>query len=142
MNRIKKIDDDVSVSSFVRPDELQALANEFRTIINNRPDAEEPGQASSGEFEAAARKAGLDYVHIPVVPGQISDEQVASFAKVLAEKPGPKLAFCRSGMRSASLWALSKAGSAPPDEILGAAKSGGYDLSALTPRLVAKAPHG
>ena len=135
MSRTKKITDDVSVCSFVTPEELPALAGEFGTIINNRPDAEEAGQASSAELEAAARKADLDYVHIPVVPGQINDEQVARFAKVLAEKPGSKLAFCKSGTRAASLWALSQAGSRDADDILAAARAAGYDLSALKPRL-------
>ena len=139
MSRIRKIAEDVSVSSFLRPEDLRALPKEFGTVINNRPDAEEPGQPSSAEIEAAARSAGLDYVHIPVVPGQIRDEQIAAFARVLAEKPGAKLAFCRSGMRYASLWALSKAGSSEPEEILAAAKSAGYDLTALKPRLDSKA---
>lgn len=135
MSKTRKLTDDFSVSPFVSPDELPALAGEFATIINNRPDGEEPGQASSADFEAAARKAGIEYLHIPVIPGQIGDEQVARFAKALADKPGPKLAFCRTGTRSASLWALSQAGRRSPDEILAAARDAGYDLSALNPRL-------
>lgn len=135
MSRAKKLTDDISVCSFVTPEELPELAREFRTIINARPDAEEPGQASSAELEAAAREAGLEYVHIPVVPGQIKDEQVARFAKALADTPGAKLAFCRSGMRAASLWALSQAGTRSADDIVAAAKEAGFDLSALKPRL-------
>jgi uncharacterized protein (TIGR01244 family) len=135
MNRTKKITKDVSVSTFLTPEELPALANEFRTIINNRPDGEEPGQATSAELESAARKLGVDYVHIPVVPGQISDEQVAAFAKALAEKPGAKLAFCRSGTRSATLWALSQAGARTATDILAATAGAGYDLRSLAPRL-------
>ena len=110
MTTTRKIADDLSVCSFVSPDELPALAGQFGTIINNRPDSEEPGQATSAELEAAARKLGLDYVHIPVVPGQMTDEQVAAFARAVSERPGAKLAFCRTGNRSASLWALSQAG--------------------------------
>lgn len=135
MTRTKRIADDLSLCSFVTPEELPALAGQFGTIINNRPDAEEAGQPSSSEIEAAARKLGLDYVHIPVVPGQIDDEQVARFANALSEKPGPKLAFCRSGQRAASLWALSQAGTRSADEIIDAAKSAGYDICALRPRL-------
>lgn len=139
MSRTKKIADDLSVCSFVTPEELPALAREFGTIINDRPDAEEPGQPSSAELEAAAREAGVDYVHIPVVPGQIDDEQVERFARALAGKPGMKLAFCRTGQRAASLWALSQAGSRTTEEILAAARTAGYDLSALKTRLEAKA---
>ena len=135
MTRTRKIADDLSVCSFVSPDELPALASHFGTIINNRPDSEEPGQATSAEIEATARKLGLDYVHIPVVPGQMTDEQVAAFASALAERPGAKLAFCRTGNRSASLWALSQAGKRSAADILAAAAGAGYDLKALEPRL-------
>jgi uncharacterized protein (TIGR01244 family) len=138
VSKTKKLADDLSVCSMVTPDELPALAREFRTIINNRPDFEEPGQPSSAKLEAAARKAGLEYVHIPVVPGQIADEHVARFAKALADEPGAKLAFCRSGQRAASLWALALAGTREADDIIAAAATAGYDLSVLRPRLQAK----
>ena len=138
MTRTKKLADNVSVCTFVSPGELPALAREFKTIINNRPDGEEQGQATSAQLEEAARKAGLDYVHIPVIPGQIGDDQVARFAEALAARPGHTLAFCRTGTRSASLWALSQAGTKGSDEILEAAKDAGYDLTALKPRLDTK----
>ena len=138
MSKTKKLADDLSVCSMVTPDELPALAREFRTIINNRPDFEEPGQPSSAELEAVARNAGMEYVHIPVVPGQIGDDHVARFAKALADRPGTKLAFCRSGQRAASLWALAQAGTRGTDDILAAAAAAGYDLSALRRRLEAK----
>lgn len=135
MTRTRKIADDLSVCSFVSPDELPALAKQFGTIINNRPDSEEPGQPTSAELEAAARKLGLDYVHIPIVPGQMTDEKVAAFARAVSERPGAKLAFCRTGTRSASLWALSQAGKRSAADILAAAADAGYDLKALEPRL-------
>lgn len=139
MSKTKKLTDDLSVCSFVRPEELPALAGTFGTLINNRPDAEEPGQPSSAEIEAAARKLGMGYVHIPVVPGQISDAQVRAFARALEEIPGSKLAFCRTGTRSTTLWALSSAGKKGTDQILSAAQQAGYDLSALKPRIEEKA---
>jgi sulfide:quinone oxidoreductase len=139
MTEPKPLDETVSVCSFVTPADLIDLAARFRTIVNNRPDAEEPGQAGSAEIEQAARKLGLDYVHIPVVPGQITDEQVAAFARALADKPGPVLAFCRSGARSASLWALSRAGEHGAEDVLEAAARAGFDLQALKPRLAARA---
>lgn len=135
MTSTRKLTDDLSVCAFVKPEEIAGLARDFRTIINNRPDCEEPGQASSAELEAAARRAGLDYVHLPVVPGQITDEQVAAFDRALANAPGPVLAFCRTGTRSASLWALSQSGQRETDAILAAAAAAGYDLQALRPRI-------
>src|SRR5690606_18345172 len=92
----KPLAQDLSVSSFVSPADLPRLAGRFRTIVNARPDHEEPGQPSSAEIEAAARRLGLEYVHIPVVSGRITDEQVAAFAKALNQKPGPVLGYCKS----------------------------------------------
>lgn len=135
MSNAKKLSDELSVCSFVTPAELPQFAHQFRTIINNRPDAEEPGQPTSADIEVAARELGLQYVHIPVIPGQITDEQIHAFARALGDKPGPALAFCKSGTRAASLWALSQAGSQDTDRILRTAAAAGFDLQALEPRL-------
>jgi sulfide:quinone oxidoreductase len=131
--------DDISVSAFVPPKKLPELAPKFRTIINNRPDNEEPGQPSSAEIEAEARRLGIDYIHIPVTPGQIDDEKIAAFGSAISTKNGPVLAFCRSGQRSVTLWALSQAGKRSVDQILRAATDAGYDLSALRAKLQEKA---
>lgn len=139
MTTTKPLADEISVCSFVSPADLPLLAKNFRTIVNARPDAEETGQPSSAEIQAAAGRLGLEYVHIPVVPGQITDEQVAAFAKALSEKPGPVLAYCKTGTRAASLWALSRAGEHGTEQVLAAAAGAGFDLQALKPRLEAKA---
>jgi uncharacterized protein (TIGR01244 family) len=135
----KRLTDDIAVCAFVPPERLAELAPRFRTVINTRPDAEQPGQPSSAEIETEARRLGLDYVHIPVVPGQISEAQVAQFNKTLRTGKGPVLAFCRTGTRAVTLWALGQVGAWSPDEILRAAAAAGYDLSALKPRLEEKA---
>lgn len=139
MTDTKRLSDQLAVCAFVPPDALAQLAPKFRTIINNRPDGEEPGQPSSIEIEREARRLGLDYVHIPVVPGEIKDEQAAAFGRALTERKGPVLAFCKSGRRAVTLWALSQAGKRGPDEILAAAQMAGFDLSALKSKLQQKA---
>ena len=48
--------------------------------------------------------AGLQYRHLPVDGGWQSPEQIAEFARLLAELPTPVLAFCRSGARSTRLY--------------------------------------
>jgi len=138
MNEPRRLTEDIAVCAFVPPDKLAALAPRFRTIINNRPDSEEPGQPSSAEIEAEARRLGIEYVHIPVVPGQITDEQVTAFGNAISGK-GPVLAFCRSGQRAATLWALSQAGKRGVDHILKAVAAAGYDLSTLRPKLEERA---
>lgn len=49
----------------------------------------------------------------------------------MAAMPGPVLAYCRSGTRSATIWALSQSGLQTRDEILTAAARAGYDLRGI-----------
>ena len=131
---IKRLTDTLSVAPQISEADLATLAAQgFRSVINNRPDGEEAGQPGSVALAQAASQAGLEYRHIPVVPGQLQDAQVAAFSAALAEMPAPTLAFCRTGTRSTMLWALQAKGSA--DAILATAGKAGYDLSALRPRL-------
>lgn len=87
----------------------QVIKNGYKSIINNRPDGEGGNsQPLSVDIEAAAKKAGLLYVYLPVVSGQVTIEQVQEMAKLLEKLPRPILAFCRSGARSTSLYMMAK----------------------------------
>jgi sulfide:quinone oxidoreductase len=80
----------LSVSSQLTPPDLTAAADQgIRSIINNRPDGEASDQPTSAEIEAAAAALGLGYRHIPVVPGQIHDKDIANFSTALAELEAP-----------------------------------------------------
>lgn len=137
--QLRRLSDKVFVSPQVFPDELRSLQGRVGLLINNRPDGEEAGQPSSAQIERAAEDSGLDYRHIPVVPGAITDEQVREFESAVSSADGPVLAYCRTGMRAASLWALSNAASSSPDAVLGTARDAGYDLSSLSDRIRATA---
>jgi sulfide:quinone oxidoreductase len=129
-----------AVTGQLRPEDLPGIAAQgFRAIVNNRPDGEEPGQPSSRDLANEAHRLGLSYEDLPVQPGQISDERASALAQTLEVLPGPVLAFCRSGRRSAALWALAEARHGDPDSILTASRTAGYDLEALRPRLEALA---
>lgn len=134
---IRKIDDGVSVGPQITPDEVADLkAAGFASIIVNRPDGEASDQPDFAETATAAREHGMVARHIPVVSGSgPTDEHVAAFRTALAELPGPVYAHCRSGTRSATLWALSQAGDRPAGVIVEMAGRAGYDLSGLLPRL-------
>jgi len=115
-------------------DLAEVAAAGVKTIVNNRPDGEEPGQPAGAEIEAAARAAGLAYRHIPVAGG-ISPAQVDAMAEALVA--GPALAFCRSGTRSTFLWALARAKQgADGASLLRAAAEAGYDLNPIRPYLI------
>jgi uncharacterized protein (TIGR01244 family) len=98
---------DVCVAPQLTPAAMaEARAAGFRSVINNRPDFEfEPDQPTNASIEAAARAAGLEYRFLPVDGGHQTPEQIAAFARMLDELPRPILAFCRSGARSARLFA-------------------------------------
>jgi uncharacterized protein (TIGR01244 family) len=93
------------------------------------------GQPSGAEIEAAARAAGLDYAHIPIANG-FSDEQVAAMGEALANAEGNLLIYCKSGTRSAFLWALARARQgADAEELTFRAAQAGYDLRPILPWL-------
>jgi len=79
----------------------------FTTIVNNRPDGEDPNQLGSAAEEAAAHAAGLDYVHIPVTSTGMTEEDARLLKETIERAPGPVIAHCRSGARSFYLWVLS-----------------------------------
>lgn len=131
MADFRRVTDDLSVAPQISVADVRAAAEQgFKTLINNRPDGEDPAQPSSHEIEAAAREAGLAYFHIPVRGGP-TPEQVETTGKVMADAARPVLAFCRSGTRSIVTWSLSQAqsGARGRDELISLGRSAGYDLS-------------
>ena len=110
----------------------EAAAQGVTLIINNRPEHESDDQTPGAEIEAAARKAGMDYVAIPVTHSGFSEAQVTAMAEALAGAQGPVLAYCRSGTRSTLLWALAESSKGADAGTLSAQASGaGYDLTPI-----------
>ena len=129
---LKRINDDVSVAPQISPDDMPAIkAAGFATIINNRPDGESPDQPTSATMQAAAEAAGLTYHYIPLGREGVSPEMIDEERDVLEGSDGPVLAFCRSGTRSTTLWALTQAGKMPAQEIVAQAAHAGYEMSHL-----------
>ncbi len=136
---VKRINDHVSVSPQISPDDLPAIkAAGFVAVINNRPDGESADQPSSATMEAAAKAAGLDYHYIPLGRDGVSAQMVEDTKAVLEGSNGPVFCYCRSGTRSTTLWALSQAGKLPAQEIVDAAQHAGYDMSHLLGHLSQK----
>lgn len=77
----------------------------FKSVICNRPDNEDPGQPGHAEIQAAVEAAGLEFRWVPVISGQMTPDNVADQAAALDELPEPVFAYCRSGTRSANLYA-------------------------------------
>ena len=136
MQQPAKLTSNLSVSPQLTEEDLvEAAAAGFTSIINNRPDGEAPDQPRSEDLAATAKRLGLAYRHIPVVPGQFSADQIEAFKTVLTETDGPTLAFCRTGTRSTTLWALASARHLAPDAILATTSAAGYNLEQLRSQL-------
>lgn len=105
---LQQVAADFAVRPQITPSEVAGIAAAgFKGIVNARPDGEAPDQPPSKDIEAEAKRHGLAYCHIPVVPGAMSKEQARAFAKALAAAGGPVLGFCRTGTRAANLWKLA-----------------------------------
>jgi uncharacterized protein (TIGR01244 family) len=135
MTDFRRVTDDLSVSPQIAVADIAAAAAQgFRLVINNRPDGEEPGQPTSAQMEAAAKAAGLDYAYVPVRGGP-TREQAEQVHKLMAQAPGPVLAYCRSGTRSIVTWSLGELAFAgrPRDELVSLGAQAGYDLAPVLP---------
>ncbi len=132
----KPISDRLSVAGQIRPEDIPEIAKAgYRAIICNRPDGEAPDQPTFEEIETAAEDRGLEARYMPVVSGRVRDEDAEAFGTALKELPGPILAYCRSGTRSATLWSLAEAESRPVTDILAKTKRAGFDMSGVVRRI-------
>ncbi|MEZ5938277.1 MAG: TIGR01244 family sulfur transferase [Hyphomonadaceae bacterium] len=130
---VRKVTEKFAVSPQIAPQDFDALKDQgFRYVINNRPDGEDASQMSSAEAESAARKAGLTYIYAPF-QGAPTPEAVREVEAALSQSPGPVLAYCRSGTRSITAWAImtAKTRQEPPEKVIEIAAEAGYDLRAL-----------
>lgn len=137
--KFKQLSPDLAVSQQIQLEDISVLAQDgFRSIICNRPDGEGPDQPAFSEVEQEADRFGIEARYLPAAPDNVTDTHVAAFKLLMAELPKPVLGYCRTGRRSTSMWALSRAGEEAPSKLLEAASQAGYDLGALAPRLEEK----
>ncbi len=130
----------LSVAGQILPDQLPLLKEAgFRAIICNRPDGEANDQPLFAEIARVAQANGIEAHYLPAESGKVSDEQGVAFGQLLATLPKPILAYCRTGMRSTTMWALSQAGQQPLPQIVAAAKLAGFDMKGVVRRI---ANHG
>ena len=133
---IKKLTPEISVAPQIDPVDMKAIKDQgFRAIICNRPDGEGADQPTFKEIEAAASKHGLDAAYLPIVAGKVGDDDADCFADLMTELPGPVLAYCRTGTRSATLWSLTQAKTSSVAQILSATKAAGYDMAGVVRRI-------
>jgi uncharacterized protein (TIGR01244 family) len=143
MSEFKRVTPDFSVAGQLEPGDIaRAAAEGYKIIVINRPEGEDPGQPKVADIKAAAEAAGLEFKAIPFTGLPPAPAIVAETAAMLDEAKGPVLAYCRTGKRSITAWAMAEAlaGNRRPDEILALADKAGYDLSGARGALETLAP--
>lgn len=113
--------------------ELRRLG--FRSVLNARPDQEEIDQPSALVLEAAAEKAGLDYIHVPITPETVSTLSPRAAKLIIESLRPPVMAFCKTGARAAAIWSVAHAHEKSSDELIENAHRVGADIERLKPLL-------
>jgi len=123
----------LSVTGRLERADIDALAQAgVRTIVNNRPDGEDPGQLPAAEARQLAEAHGIAYRHIPITAASLTRGDVDAFAEALRDADKPVVAHCRSGTRSTLLWALTRLREgADPLALIAEAARHGIDIAGL-----------
>ena len=110
MKPITRIDENFSTSPQIAVSDLADIkAAGFKSVICNRPDSEDGGAHPDHHLLAAeAKRLGLEFAYLPIVPGQINEANVAEFKTLTDKLPGPTLGYCRLGIRSKTLYERSR----------------------------------
>lgn len=133
----RAITETLSISGQISVADVTSLAQaNVKTIIVNRPDGEGPDQVNVEEIQAAAEALDINVHYLPVTSGAVTDEQAREFGTLLSNAQGRVHAYCRTGMRSATLWALHRTAEGEGFEyIQNQLAKAGYDISGLAGRL-------
>ena len=128
--KVTRVSDRLTVSPQPAGDDFPSLAARgVKLVINNRPDGEDPGQPTASEGVRLAAMYGMAYRHIPVRLPDLGLAEIDAFSEALGGADGPVHAHCRSGVRSATLWALSEvmAGRLAAPDVGSAIEAIGFD---------------
>lgn len=129
---IKTVTPQLSVSVQIQPEDISAIRSAgFKSMICNRPNGEEPGQPCFSLIQAEAKAQGLDVCYQPVTAGKLTDTDAQEFERHVNSLPGPVLAYCRTGTRSISLWAMAASKTQSKRDVIATANEAGYDVSKI-----------
>ncbi len=104
--KIKRLNDACTVSTQIEIAKMDKIARHgFRAILCNRPDGEGKDQPAFAEVADAACRAGLEAIYVPIPLSGATAADEAAFRRAVAALPKPILAYCRSGTRSAMMFA-------------------------------------
>ena len=140
MNKITYITPSFAVTGALDAADFAAAAGlGFKAIVSNLPDGESSRHPGSAAEAKLAADAGLGFRFIPATKHDVFEDRVVNgMGEALSELPGPVLAHCASGLRSALAWAAAAARSQPADCVIAALEAAGFNLAAIREELEAQ----
>ena len=128
---MKRIYENFYAANQIQAKDIAQLKQEkFECVLCNRPDNEEQNQPSVEVIKSECLANGIEFLHLPISPGDFNLEVIMETEKVLmtAKKT---LAYCRTGTRSTMLWAFAKIKDLEVDEVLKITDHSGYNFQHL-----------
>ena len=137
MNKVTHITPYVAVTGALQPaDFAEIAAAGFKSVLSNLPDGESSAYPTSRQEADLAARAGLGFRHVPTTKADLFTSRVVDgVGDALRELPGPVLAHCASGMRSAVAWATAASRYQPADRVIDVLKAAGFNLEAVRDEL-------
>lgn len=106
---IKNVSKSFFVSDAISVEDLPTIkALGVKVIICNRPNGEQSEQTSFEDIQGSALVLGISCYYLPTSPKDIDYSISEEINKQIDESDGVVLAYCRSGLRSMSLWSVGQ----------------------------------
>lgn len=131
--KIHFLESGFAVADTVKPADMASIKEQgFRTVICHRRESEDDYEGER-VYASAAEDQGLEWVSIPVAPGEYSKADVDAFSHALENSASPVLGFCRTGRRAVHMWAQDKARNPQCSipALLSAAEAAGHDPASV-----------
>lgn len=105
---INKLDVKFFVSGQISGSMMKEIADlGVKLIISNRPEGESYDQPSDNDLKIQAQSYSIEFKSIPFSSNTLTREKINTLSKTLDNNAGSALLYCKSGARSAIIWALS-----------------------------------
>jgi uncharacterized protein (TIGR01244 family) len=140
MPRFTQLTPDFAVAGELTEANIAELAAAgFKSILANRPDGEAATQLSAARTQELAAAAGMRFHFLPLRMMDVLDPATsAAMRAALSTLPGPVLAFCRSGTRSAIAWAGAAATTQPVENVIATLDRANFPIAGLADELRAR----
>ena len=77
---------------------VKLMKTALKTIMCFRPTSEDKEtQPDQSLLKMEAHKKGIKFISIPIIPGNITEENIQKFAQNFNDSDYPVLGYCRSG---------------------------------------------